>query len=166
MIKNRKLELQEKGWSDKDIIQAEEILEKEEKKDVFLSKIVFGTALVVIILTNLAVSMVMIPFLIVFSKFVLYTFVVILASTIGFTYNFLITDIGHLERKHHLFASIIIPLLALVNVVIVVIVSNRFISELEIKNTPHNPWIISIVFALAFILPYLIDQLRIHIKNR
>ncbi len=166
MRKTRKLELQNKGWSDEDIINAENILEKEEKKDVFLSKIVFGTALVVIILANLAVSLVMVPFLIVFSKAVLYTFVTILAATIGFTYNFLITDIGHLEKKHHLFASIIVPLLTLVNMVVVVIISNRFISELEIQNNPHNPWVISIIFAVAFILPYLIDQLRIHIKNR
>jgi len=165
MKEKRKMDLQEKGWNENEIKKAERILEKEEKHDTHFSKIVFWSALVVIIFANLLVSLILIPFLIVLNKWLLYTTIVILAGTVGFLYNFLITDIGHLEKKHHLTAAIIIPILALANMTIMVFVSNRFIRDLKVDNVQHNIWITAIVFAVAFILPYLLDQIRIKLKS-
>jgi hypothetical protein len=150
----------EKGWSEAEIKRVEKIVHREEKEDVFFSKIVFWSALVVIIFANLIVSLIMVPFLIVMNQWMMYLMVVVLAGTIGFLYNFLITDIGHLEKKHHISAGIIVPILAILNMVIVVIISNRFILELDIKNSPFNPFIVSGVFAVAFIVPYLISLFR------
>lgn len=143
------------GWSEAEIKKAESILEKERKHDVHFSKIVFWSALVVVVFANLIVSLVLIPFLIVLNKWMLYFIVVLLGGMVGFLYNFLITDIGHLNRKHHILAGVIIPILALVNLVLMVLVSNRFIADLQVENTLHNPWIVSIVFVVAFVLPYL-----------
>ena len=165
MKEKRRSELKEKGWNEKEIIKAESILEKEKEHDVHFSKIVFWSALVVIIFANLVVSLILIPFLIVLREFILYLIIIILAGTIGFLYNFLKTDMGHLEKKHHLMAGIIIPVIALVNILIMVIVSNRFIAEIEINNPPHNPWIVAIVFAIAFVIPYFVDKLRIHFQE-
>lgn len=155
-----KKRLKEKGWSDKEIRKAERILKKEERHDVYYGKVVFWSALIVIIFANLLVSLILIPFLIVLNQVVLYSLVAVLAATIGFLYNFLITDIGHLKSKHHIIASIIIPILALINFFVMVFVSNQFILELQINNQPHNPWIMGIVFAVAFILPSIIDHIR------
>ena len=160
MISKKRGELSSKNWHDKEIKQAEKILERTEKHDVFFSKIIFWSALIVIIFANLIVSLVLIPFLIVLNQWVLYFTVVILAGTIGFLYTFLITDIGHLEKKHHILAGIIVPVLALANMTIMVIVSNRFIADLKINNPAHNPWLIAIVFVVAFILPYFIGLFR------
>jgi ABC-type Na+ efflux pump permease subunit len=156
----KKEELIKKGWAAEEIKKAESILEKVEHHDIHFSKIVFWSALAVIIFANLIVSLVLIPYLIVLNKWVLYLTVVILAGVIGFLYNLLIKDIGHLEKKHHLLAGIIIPLLALTNMIIMVLVSNWFIADLNIHNSPHNPWILGIIFALSFITPYLIDRIR------
>ena len=68
-------------------------------------------------------------------------------------------DIGHLQKKHHLLAGILIPILALANMVVMVITANQFIKNIKINNVQHNPWIIAVVFAVAFILPYLLDKL-------
>ena len=95
----------------------------------------------------------------------LYITIIILAGTIGFLYNFLIMDIGHLKKKHHLLASIIIPLLAIINIIVVIFVSNQFIKELKIDNIQHNPFIASLVFVIAFILPYIVDKIRRKIKE-
>jgi hypothetical protein len=166
MKEKRRVELKEKGWSENEIIKAESILEKEKEHDVHFSKIVFWSALIVIIFANLIVSLILIPFLIVLRETILYAIIIILAGTIGFLYNFLITDIGHLEKKHHLAAGIIIPIIALANILVMVLVSNRFITEIEINNPPHNPWIVAIVFAISFVIPYIVDKLRIHFQER
>lgn len=160
MKKHRPLKLAEKGWNEQQIHRAQTILDRAEPHDVFFSKIVFWSAILVIIFANLLVSLILIPFLIIFNNLILYSIIILLAGAIGFLYNYLITDIGHLERKHHVAASIIIPLLALANMIVMIYISNRFIQDLKVKNPLHDPWLISIIFVLAFILPFLIDQFR------
>ncbi len=150
----------QQGWNDAEINRAQAILNDTQPHDIYLSKIVFWSALIVIIFANLLVSLVLIPFITVFKSWMLYSIVILLAGTIGFLYNFLITDIGHLERHHHVLASIIVPLIALLNVILTVTISNNIITELKINNSQHNPWLLSIVFVIAFILPYLFDQMK------
>jgi hypothetical protein len=158
MKQNKKLELKEKGWSEEEIIKAESALNRAEKQDIHFSKIVFWSALIVTIFGNFIVSLILIPFLIVLNKWVLYAIVVLLAGSIGFLYKLLIMDIGHLEKKHHLFASILVPLIALINMVGMVLVSNRFIRDLNVENVQHNPIIVAIVFAVVLILPYVLSK--------
>ncbi len=155
----KKIELQEKGWSEKEIKEAEALVEEDRKHDSHYAKILFWSALLVIIVGNFIVSIVLVPFLLVLNSYILFALVIILGGTIGFLYNFLITDIGHLEKKHHVFAGIVIPLVAVLNLGVVVYATNRFISQLEVANQ-HNPWVVSIVFATAVILPAIIDKLR------
>ncbi len=161
----KKRELLQKGWTEKEIREAEASLERAEKQDVHFSKIVFWSALIVIIFGNVVLSLILIPFLIVFNQYILYSITILLAGALGFLYNLLIMDIGHLQRKHHVLASIIIPVLAITNMVIVVFVSNNFIKELTLTNPTHNPLIVGIVFAVAFILPYVFSRLFGYRKN-
>ena len=159
MKKETKKKLKIKGWEDKEIEDAEKELEKEAQHDAHFSKIVFWSALVVIIFANFVVSMVLIPFLIALQQLYLYVFVVILGGVVGFLYKFLITDIGHLEKKHHIAAGIIIPIIALANMIIVVLAANNFILDLKIQTAPHSPWVVAAIFAVAFILPYLFGKI-------
>ncbi|MDP3734227.1 MAG: hypothetical protein Q8R37_03280 [Nanoarchaeota archaeon] len=161
----RKQELLRKGWSQREITTAEAIVDRKLPHDVFFSQIVFWSALLVIVIGNIIVSFVAIPFLMFLNQWQLYVMIIILAGMIGFLYNFLINDIGHLERKHHVTASILIPVLAVVNLLIVVFVANTLIMDLGIKNDVHNPWALSIVFAVAFILPFIADQIRLAFKR-
>lgn len=156
----KKEELLKKGWAAEEIKKAEDILEKTELHDIFFSKITFWSALVVIIFANLLISLVLIPFLIVLNSWILYSTIAILALIIGFLYDLLITDIKILERKHHILAGITVPLLALINITIMVLVSNKFIADLNLQNQPHNPWLLGLVFAIALITPYLINRIR------
>lgn len=164
MREEQKMDLVKRGWSKREISTAESILDKTQPHDVFFSKIVFWSALLVIVLGNILISFVAITFLVALNKFVLYAAIIVLAGMIGFLYNFLINDIGHLERKHHLLASVLVPILAFINLVVVVLIANGLIKDLNITNTPHNPWLLSIIFAIAFILPFIIDQIRLYFK--
>lgn len=165
MKKERKIELLEKGWPEAEIKRAEQILEKEATHDLFFSKIVFWSALIVIIFANLLVSLMLIPFLIALNHWMVYSIVIILAGTIGFLYNFLIKDINYLGKQHHVWAGILVPLLALTNVMMMVWASNRFVEKLNINNPPQNPWLVALIFAIAFILPYVIDKIRRKVKE-
>ncbi|HLC70562.1 MAG TPA: hypothetical protein VJI32_01055 [Candidatus Nanoarchaeia archaeon] len=161
-----KARLQEKGWKDTDITKAEAALERDLRYDVHFSRIVFWSAIIVIVFANILVAGVLVPLLIALNEWVLYSAVVILAGTVGFLYNFLITDIGHLEKKHHIWAGILVPILALGNIIAVVLLSNRFIEAAHIQNVEQDPYLIGILFAMAFILPYIIDRMRLMIVER
>ncbi len=165
MKPQRREELQQKGWREDELVKAEAILNRSTKHDIFFSKIVFWSAMVVIVFANLLISVILIPFLIALYDFVLYAIVAVLGLVIGFLYNFLITDMGLLETKHHRAASVIIPIVAMGNVVIMVVTSNRFIESIQLNNSPHNPWIVAAVFGGAFILPYIVDQIRLAFWN-
>ena len=154
----RKLKLKEKGWSEKEILHAEEVLEKTIGYDVQLSKIVFWSALVVIIFANVLISLILIPFLIAFKPLFLYGIVVLLGGTIGFLYKFLITDIAHLKKKHHILASILVPFIALANMVVMVLVSNKYAVDFNVEL--QNPWIVAVIFSAAFIIPYLARKIK------
>ncbi len=157
----RREELRQKGWREDELAKAEAILNKSTQHDIFFSKIVFWSAMVVIVFANLLISIILIPFLIALYDLVLYAIVAVLGLVIGFLYNFLITDIGLLETKHHRVASVIIPIVAMSNVVVMVVTSNRFIESIQLNNPPHNPWVVAAVFGGAFILPYIADQIRL-----
>ncbi len=159
MKPNQKLRLKEKGWSEEEIVHAETALDRAEKQDVHFSKIVFWSALIVTILGNFVVSLILIPFLIVLNKWVLYAIIILLAGSIGFLYKLLITDVGHLEKKHHIAASIAVPLIALANIIGMVLVSNKFIRDLKVENVQHNPVIVAVVFAVVLILPYVLHKI-------
>ena len=148
-----------KGWTPEEYQKAETMIERSTEYDKLFSKIVFGSALVVIIFAHILVAVVLIPFLIALTKGVVYAVVILLAAMMGFVYNFLIMDIGHIEKKHRLFASIIIPVLAFATMIVMVLMSNSFVKELQVQSTPYNPWIIGIIFGVVFIFPYAIDRI-------
>ncbi len=161
----RKEELLQKGWRQQDLVKAEAILDRATKHDIFFSKIVFWSALVVIVFANLLISIVLIPFLLALYDWALYGIVTVLALCIGFLYNFLVNDIGLLETKHHRLASIIVPIVGMGNVVIMVLTSNRFIESLKLNYSPHNPWLVAVIFGVSFILPYAVDQIRMSLRR-
>ena len=165
MKHSKKTQLSGKGWTEEEINKAEQALERAEKHDVHFSKMVFWSALIVIIFANILVSLILIPFLVALKSTILFAVIIIMGGVIGFLYNFLITDIGHLEKKHHILATIIVPVIAVANMLVMVTVANRFILDIKANNPPHDPLIVSFLFLGAFILPYIIDRIRIHFQE-
>lgn len=160
----KKKELLNKGWTFDELKRAERIVEERQAHSVFFSKIVFWSALLVIIFGNILVSLVLIPFLIALEGFVLYGMVVLLAIIIGYLYNFLITDIAHLEQKHHIMASILVPIIAIANLLVMVGVSNKLADSIHI-GVQHNPWVVAIVFAVTFIMPSIVHRVWMSHKD-
>lgn len=152
--------LQRKGWNERELAKAERLVNLPCQHDTHFSKIVFWSALIVIIFANLIVSLALIPFLLVFHGVILYSIIALLAGSIGFLYKLLITDIGHLEQKHHLWASLIVPLVAAANLIVVVLIANQFIKEVENASAVQNPWLIAAVFSVVLVIPYLVHVIQ------
>lgn len=133
---------------------------KKESVKKIMSKIVYWLALLVTIIGNLIISAALIPFLIVMKDVQLYLIIIILGIAFGLLFDLLLRDIENIDIKHHVIAAIFIPGMAIVNLFIITNLANRLIEVLEVANVKHNPIMISIVYIIAFMIPYLISKFK------
>ena len=152
--------LKERGWSEDDIKKAEEIIEKRTREDKSrtlpsMSRVLYWSAVVVIILGNFIISMFLIPFLLVLKKFILDLIIVTIAFAFGLLFNLLILDIEHMEKKHHLITLIIIPVVAFANFVLMVNIANSLGKAMNLPLARKNPYFIGLIYVAAFVIPYL-----------
>ena len=156
----RRVKTKKEGWTDKKLEKSEKALRKVHIHEPYFSQIVFWSAILVLVVGNLLMSIALIPFLAVLNKWFLDLVILVLALVMGFLFNFLITNIGHLERHHHYLAAVILPVIAVVNMVFVVLMANQMIEAIQIDNVRHNPWVIGILYGAVFVFPYLYFRLR------
>jgi len=156
----KKLKTLKAGWTEEKLKKAEKDLRRKHIHDVRLAKIVFWSTILVIVVGNLLMSVALVPFLAVLNRWFLDLVIVILGLVVGFLFNFLLTSIEHLEDHHKIIAAVIIPIIALVNVIFIVLVANEMIEAILIDNARHNPWLIGILYGTAFVLPYVASQVR------
>ncbi len=83
----------------------------------------------------------------------------------GLIFNFLIIDLEHLEQKHHLVAALIIPIVAVVNLLIMTWIINgiRNIWDMPLAGSTITE---SIIYVGFFIAPYLYSLLKGQITYR
>lgn len=154
----------EKGWKKSDINKTLKIIEKAKEskhpKIKLLDKAVYWLSLLLAIIGNFVISLALIPELLVLEGLQLYLITATLGISFGMLFELLVRTIENLKARHHLLLSIIIPLLAVINFVIVSINMKRLVGI----DNPQNPVIVGIVYALSFILPYSAYQL--FVKNK
>lgn len=159
--------LEKRGWSDKDIKNTVNIIknvkQNRSKGTIFLEKRIYWILLIIIVTANLAISLALIPILMVLNGAFLYFMEIVLGISFGLLFELVIRSIEHLEKKHHVFLTILIPLTALINVFIISKISNNLIVKLNLKNL-HTPLIIALVYAVSFVLPYLIYRYILNIE--
>jgi len=153
-------ELRAKGWTETEVQRVENILNHVRKEDLKISHFVFWSVLVLIVLANVIVSLILIPFLSLKFTWEIYIPLIVLGGLVGFLYNYLINDIKHLEVRHHILGGLVLPLIAVINLVLISLISDRYF-----KQTTLSPWIMGLIFAGAFILPYLLDRIRTRMKR-
>jgi hypothetical protein len=157
-----KEKLKKRGWTKREIDKTLKIV-REAKKNKhpaikFLDKTVYWISLTVAIISNFIISIALIPFLLTLNYFQLYLVIVTIGFGFGLLFELLIRSITHLRTKHHLFFGFLIPLIAIINVFIITNISNNLEKMLLIRNI-HNPFAVSIVYAVAFIMPYAVYHL-------
>ena len=154
--------LKKRGWTKREIDKTLKIV-REAKKNKhpaikFLDKTVYWVALILAIIGNFIISIVLIPLLLTLNHFQLYLVVVTIGIAFGLLFELLIRSITHLKTKHHLFFGFLIPVIVIINVFVITNIANNLEEVFMIKNV-HNPLIVSIVYAFAFIIPYAVYHL-------
>ena len=151
--------LVEKGWNKKDINKTIKIIEKAKKSRPLqikaLDKFVYWFSLLIAVIGNLVISIALIPVLLVLKGVSLYIVVITLGTSFGLLFELLVRGIENLETKHHLFLSIIIPVIAVINFFVI---SNNLEELIGLKN-PQDPIIVGSVYTIAFMLPYISYQI-------
>lgn len=132
------------------------ILAAEKKKGAvikFIDLSIFWVMLIIAIIGNFILSVALVPFLITLKGAILYLSLFMIALSFGILFSFLLHSIDKLGGKKHILATVFIPSLALINVVIFAILSNKIIALLHLTTPPHNPIAIGAVYVLGYILP-------------
>ena len=118
------------------------------------NNVTFWMALVVLLVSNFTISIVLIPFLIILEKMPLYTLIFLIGIMFGSLFKLTLDSINNLEKKHQNIATFFIPALAIVNIAVITTLSNKMAELLEL-SIAHNPPIIGLTYALAFITPFI-----------
>ena len=119
-----------------------------------LDSLVYWSSLVFLALFNLVGCFFLIPFLMLFDGFYLYVVVACFGLVFGFLFNLLIQGIEHFRHSHHIIAGIFIPLMAVIDILIILRIVER-INEVLVKPVEYSVGQIIIVFVFAFVFPYL-----------
>jgi len=116
------------------------------------NRVTYWIGLVVITTCNLLVAMFLVPFLMILSQWPMYLLVVSIALVFGLLFNLIIRDID-IERRHHILAVAFIPLITIINLFLMTVVANK-LDALFNLNIQHSPTVISLLYAVVFLLPY------------
>jgi len=159
--------LEKRGWGKREIKKAVGIIQnaKQNKPEEtrFLDKRIYWILLVVVIATNYAISVALIPVLMILSGMPLYFIIVILGISFGLLFELVIRSIEHLEKKHHISLAILIPLAALVNIFVISKISNDMAEKLNLVNA-NNSFLIAVIYAASFVMPYILYRFVLKIE--
>lgn len=150
-------ELHVKGWTMEEIKRAKEIIKKAEKKKhpdiIKVEKSLYWFALIIGVIGTILLSLILIPILIINSNAWSYILTGMFGFLLGALIIIIIRDLHWLEHHHHLFLSLLIPIIAIFNFFIVVNRVNLFNYSIGLNNF-HNPILIGMVYLVCFIIPY------------
>jgi len=119
-----------------------------------INRLLYWTTILVLAVCNFLISVLIVPLLLVVNRPAVYITIGALGFFFGFVFNLLISKVGHLETRHHVFAAVFIPLVSVINIFILVTLTNRISSILKM-GLEVNSLLIAVIYVGAFMLPYL-----------
>ena len=160
MVKIEKLKA--RGWGKEDVEKYKKTLEKHKyylESTKNFHRLIYWFSLLVLTICNLLVAVFLVPFLLALQGSFIYVIVGVLGLIFGLLFNNVIQNIEHLEIQHHIFAAIFIPIIAVINIFIMVTATNKIAGILQLTLRLH-PLMLSSVYVSLFLLPYVITLLR------
>ncbi len=158
-MENLKENLRRKGWSEDEIDKTVNIIQESTGHPHYLKQrsnfnmLVYWMSLLILSICNFIISIFLVPFVVLFSSNFIYLILIVLGLIFGYLFGLTINNIEHLEKKHHVFAMILVPLLAFLNIFIIVQIAGIFDKILKM-SIRHEPVLIGLVYAVFFIGPY------------
>lgn len=146
-----------KEWSPDIAAKTEQILRRAEKSKPSwirnLDSALYWALLLIAILGNFILSVVLVPFLLILKGAALYFSLFFIGASFGWIFSFILHNIERLQTEQHIIASLFIPCLALINVGIFAVLSNKLIILLRLTTPPHNPMLVGAVYVFGYVLP-------------
>ena len=118
----------------------------------------YWMVLLVLVITKFLLFAVLIPYILILESAFLILILGIIGFVFGMIFNFLINDIEHLESKHHRFAVGFIPMIAILNIYILI-----SIQRVLTGYFPYSDNIFfygSAIYVAMFLLPYITGVLH------
>jgi cation transport ATPase len=148
-----------------EIISSVKMKEKHHVYHKHSQKVFNSISLVVIALASVITTAVTMPFILFFNSYLMYLFVLLVGTIFGFIFSFMVTDLKHLEKEGHLLLSITIPIISIVNILIMIYMLKHLTLKFEIPFE-HNPIILSALYLLGYVIPYLFFSLLQYVQVR
>ncbi len=152
--------LRGKGWVAPEIDTAERILKTASSKRTkwirVLDSMIYWLVLLVAIVMNFVLSIVLVPFLLVFTGPMLILALVVIAVAFGTMLDVVVRETEHLQQKHYVMAEVFIPAIALINIYIITRLSGQLATLMELPGAANNPLLVSVCYVAAFIAPHII----------
>lgn len=118
------------------------------------NRVVYWISLLVLTIATFFITLLIAPLAIFVNKLLAYFTTLFLGLLFGFIYAFIVIDLQHLDKKHHMFLSIYIPLVAVFAIYLIITIMKN-ISTLFYMPFKAHPVGVSFFFLFSFILPYL-----------
>lgn len=128
-------------------------------RQVDLNSILYWMILIISIIGNFIVSIVLVPFLLVLQGFALYLTLFTIGLSFGWYFTFLIRSIEKIKTGPRIIASVFIPAIALINIIIIVLMSNKLILLLDLRTGFHSPIFVGAAYVFAYVLPGTLMQI-------
>ncbi len=155
-MKLNKHKLKIKGWTEKEIEDAEKILIKSEErrhpKLILLEKFSYWLLFGLIILFGLITAWIIQPILILTSNIISIIVVAIAGLLFSGVSIVLLRNIERLEFKHHVTISVIIPLTAIISSVFLINTMNIVAERTDLYT--HNAYLLGMIFVVFSFIPY------------
>jgi hypothetical protein len=154
--------LTQKGWQPHHIDRAIGVLQSSPsaRSDAvrLLDVLIYWGALALAVVGNFILSIAFIPVFLVFDDLSLVISVAIIAAAFGLLLDVVLREIEHLRHRVIIIPELFIPAIALINIYIITGLANGFASTLGLQT--HNPWVVSIMYVCAFVLPHFVLKWR------
>jgi hypothetical protein len=128
-------------------------------------RIIFWSTLIIVGISSILLDFILALVMLFLSPMAVYLFTIITGLLFGFIFSFLILDLYHLEKKHHLFLSIYTPLIALLNIYLVLDIVVRVSSILGVF-IESSPSIVAFLMLFGYSLPYLVFGMGVFFRNK
>lgn len=151
--------LRAKGWSEEEITNAKNILEKAEEKKhpqiKFWEEFIEWIVLLLVIIASVAGAWLIEPLLLVLNQQGALIAIGISGILFGTFSSIIIEQIEEIEKHHHLIISLTIPLAAIITSIIIT-QRVQIIIEAANLSISHNPYLLGLVYTICSLLPYAI----------
>lgn len=160
--------LRKRGWTEEEIEHVHGVIREAHAAKHpayrFLEVATFWGMLFLVIVGVVAVSVLLVPALIMLDTLTILMILFLLGLSLGALFSIIIQDIEWLERKHHLFTFIILTGISLLPLWLIVSKMNALTIAYNLQEA-HNPWLLSGIFTLSILIPYVIHIVRFELGH-